>query len=152
LIGFLVAPLAAPFLFVLLALIAAAFQGFGSGDVRAVRGALLGSWVWLVAAVPVSYAVTLIAGLPAYLLLKTFQRATLTAWLAVAAAIGAVAGGLVGAVFIASDGSYATAAALVALGALFGVANGTLFWHLAVRTARPDAPGEGPRSDGSARV
>lgn len=139
LIGFLVAPLAAPFLFVLLALIAGVIQGFGAGDARTIRGALLGSWVWLVAAIPVSYAVTLIAGLPAYLLLKTFQSATLTAWLAVAAAIGAVADGLVGAVFIASDGSYRTAAALIALGALFGAVNGRLFWHLAVRNAQSRA-------------
>lgn len=150
-IGFLVAPLAAPILFVLIFVVAGVSHGLGTGNARSVQGVLSGSWVWLVAAVPVSYAVTLIAGLPAYFLMRTFEGATWKSWLAVAAAIGAVAGSLVGAVFILSDRSYGTAAALVALGALFGGVNGWLFWYLAVRVTRACAPGDTPRPEAPAR-
>jgi hypothetical protein len=93
--------------------------------------ALFGQWVWLIFAIPISYGLTILPGIPLFYLLRRHHRSILSYWVG----ISSVLGFLIGALAAVSAGfvSPGQVSGLGAFAAVCAAINGAAFWHLALR-------------------
>lgn len=131
--AFLVSPLAAPGLLVLLSAVVGTVLGVFAVQPEMVVASILGSWVWLIYALPVSYGITALFGIPAFILLRRLHRAWSGYWVIGSAGLGFSIGVVSGIVLTSCCGSFDWLIWLAVFGAVSGASNGWLFWHVAVR-------------------
>lgn len=129
--GFFTAPIAAPIVFTLLATIWTLLAGFTGAEWKAIPASLLGALVWFPLGVAVSYVVTAVLGVPAFILMRRFHRPTVIYWIVAAGLIGLAAGLL--ATLAVSGWSTGSLVGLGAFGAVGGALTGWLFWQVAVK-------------------
>lgn len=148
--GFLVAPLAAPALLVVVSIVVGVVVGVGSGEPRTVVASVFGSWPWLMFALPVSYGITYLFGIPIFVLLRNYHRACYPYWVSVSAGLGFIIGAGVGAVLADRYGSVEWIVWLAIFGTVSGASNGWLFWYVVARDAQPRAAADSHQRPSSA--
>lgn len=131
--AFLISPLAAPGLLVLLSSVVGTVLVVIAGQPELVVASMLGSLYWLIFALPVSYGITALFGIPAFILLRGLHRAWSGYWVIGSAGLGFSIGAVLGMVMSRCCGGVSWLIWLAAFGAVSGASNGWLFWYVAVR-------------------
>lgn len=130
--GFLVAPLAAPLLFVFTATLVGLIDSIRRTDSEGIFWGLFGQWVWLIFALPISYGLTVFPGVPVFYLLRHQHQPHLWYWVSASSVLGLVSGALAAvALHLVSQDQVLRFGAFAAVCA---AVNGWAFWRLAVRT------------------
>lgn len=133
--GFMIAPLAAPLLFVFAATLVGLVDGIRRSDSEGIFWSLFGQWMWLIFALPISYGLTVLPGVPVFYLFRHLHRPYLWYWVVASSILGFVSGALAAVIVdLVSPAQVLGFGVFCAVGA---AVNGALFWRLVVRMPNP---------------